>query len=280
MQAVRWSPFDAPLPPPERDITKLLMETDGRHAFETPAAADRERLFRIVFLRQSSDPRAVAVARRLEGCVRDARCLSPACPCCFGRTRIWFYGEIARILGIRGTGPVTSLKLITLVHEDWIRPKSAATFDFCPKALIDCVRHQFRRAGIRGTTVLGAVHGEFAEQREYWQPHLHLVAEDVGQEHLNLLRQKHYQRSVHVPRPMVVQPIIHPARQLSYLLKSYWPMRVRYLDAFGEEMSTFHRLTEPYHSEYLIMLDQLNLLDLILLIGVRRYGHALQVRSL
>lgn len=279
MHAVRWSPFDAPLPPPEQNIAQLLMAAGSRHGFETRAAANRERLVRIELLRQSRDPGAHFLAQRLASCERGAECLSAACPVCVGGTRIWFYAEIARLFGIRGAAVAANLLLITLVHEDWIQPKSAL-LDFSPKVLIDRVRHQFRRAGMTGATVLGAVHGEFDEQREYWQPHLHLVARGAGQAHLNLLRQRHYQRSVHVRRPMVVQPIIHPARQLSYLLKSYWPMRLRYLDAFGEEMSTFRRLTEPYHSEYLIMLNQWNLLDLVLLIGVRRYGHALQVRSL
>jgi hypothetical protein len=75
---------------------------------------------------------------------------------------------------------------------------------------------------------------------------------------------------------MVVQPVDYPARQISYLYKSYWPMRIRYIDAFGQKQSTFRRIPEPYHSQYLIMLDQVNLLDLVLLIGVRRYGNTLQ----
>jgi hypothetical protein len=98
----------------------------------------------------------------------------------------------------------------------------------------------------------------------------------MRQADLNLLRHRHYRRSSHIDRPMVVQPVDYPARQISYLYKSYWPMRIRYIDAFGQKQSTFRRIPEPYHSQYLIMLDQVNLLDLVLLIGVRRYGNTLQ----
>jgi hypothetical protein len=275
MRVARWSPFDAPLPPPERNIAQLMVATDRRHGFETPDAAHRERLGRIATLRQSPDPRALIVADRLASCDRDARCLSPACSICVGRTRIWIYGEIARLWNLRGTTAAADLHVITLVHEDWTRSKSALQ-DFDPGVLVGRVRHQFRRAGITGVTVLGAVHGEFDKRRGYWQPHLHLAARGMRQADLNLLRQRHYRRSSRIDRPMVVQSVDYPARQISYLYKSYWPMRVRYIDAFGEEKSTFRRIPEPYHSQYLIMLNQVNLLDLMLLIGVRRSGNTLQ----
>jgi hypothetical protein len=102
------------------------------------------------------------------------------------------------------------------------------------------------------------------------------VAVSIGQADLNLLRQKHYRRSEHVPRPMFVQPVMHPARQISYLFKSYWPMRVRHVGVLGDEKSTFRRISEPHHTEYLIALNQFNLYDSILLIGVRRYGSTLR----
>ena len=75
---------------------------------------------------------------------------------------------------------------------------------------------------------------------------------------------------------MVLQPINNPDRQISYLLKSYWPMKIRYTNTLGQKKSTFQRIPEPYHTQYLIMLDQFDLLDFLLLIGVRRYGSTLQ----
>jgi hypothetical protein len=252
-----------------------MVATDRRHGFETPDAADRERLGRIASLRQSPDPRALLVARRLASCERGARCLSPACPYCGGRTRIWFYAEIARLFDLRGSAAAANLQLITLVHEDWIHSKSEL-HSFDPQVLIDRVRHQFLRAGIPDVSMFGAVHGEFDEQRTYWQPHLHLVAADMRRVHLDLIRNRYYRPSPRVDRPMVVQPVINPARQISYLYKSYWPMKIRYVTASGEKRSTFRRIPEPYHTQYLIKLDQFDLLGFILLIGFRRYGNTLR----
>jgi hypothetical protein len=78
---------------------------------------------------------------------------------------------------------------------------------------------------------------------------------------------------------MVEQPLRHPVSQISYLFKSYWPMKIRYVDMDGHKHSTLQRIPEPLHSAYLVMLDQFNLLDLVLLVGARRYGYALQARA-
>src|SRR6266576_2540182 len=98
MQRSIWSPFAALLPPAQRNITKLMYSDGTDGGFESYPAADRERSRRAVRLARSSLQEASAVAARLLACVRDDRCLSPACPVCVGRTRIWFYREIARVL--------------------------------------------------------------------------------------------------------------------------------------------------------------------------------------
>jgi hypothetical protein len=75
---------------------------------------------------------------------------------------------------------------------------------------------------------------------------------------------------------MLVQPLKNPAKQISYLFKSYWLMRIRYINVPGEENSAFRRIPEPYQTDYLVMLDRFSLLDFVLLIGVRRNGHVLK----
>ena len=278
MRVVRWSPFDAPLPPPERDIRRLLISVDANGGFESYAAADGERVKRAARLARSSLPGAFSLAVRLSSCAHGARCLSPACPVCAGRVRIWFYGETAKVLGVQHPTLWAQLKLITLVNEGWIVPRSEIQC-FSPKILVDRARHQFLRAGATGAIVIGAVHGEFDQTGQYWQPHLHLIAKGMSRASMRLLRQRHYRRSPRVYRPMVVQPLKNPEKQISYLLKSYWPMKVRYIDEEGCKRSTLQRIPEPFQSKYLMMLDQFNLLDLVFLVGVRRYGHALQAMS-
>jgi hypothetical protein len=93
------------------------------------------------------------------------------------------------------------------------------------------------------------------------------------------LRQRYYGRTTDVYRPMVTQPLKAPARQISYLFKSYWPMRVKFTGMSGKTLSAFQRIPQPLHSAYLIMLGQHRLLDFIFLFGVRRHVHELQAHA-
>lgn len=269
-----WSPFDAPRPTPNRDISRLLSTDSSRSdGFESYVDAEVERKRRISTLRQHPSPHGSKTAERLAGCEPALRCLSPSCPICFRRMRIWWYAELAELLMIADLARST-LQIITLVHQDWILPRDRIS-DFNPGRLIDCVRHQLLRAGAKGSIVVGAIHGEFDTRRQYWQPHLHLAARGLSRDILSLLRHRHYQRAPLVYRPMFVQPLIHPAPQLSYLFKSYWPLRARYLRPDGREASTFRRIPDPLMSEWLIAADRSRLLDFIFLLGVRRQGHRL-----
>jgi hypothetical protein len=189
--------------------------------------------------------------------------------------RIWFYAEAVQLFNAHEPNAWSSLRVLTLVHEGWIIPDSQIAC-FNPTLLVDRVRHQFLRAETTGAIVIGAIHGEYDKQRQYWQPHLHLIAQGLSEKSEKLIRHRHYRPSAYVSRPMVVQPLENPARQVSYLLKSYWPMRIRYIDAYGEERSSFQRIAEPYQAAYLVMLNRFNLLDFVLLIGVRRNGHVLK----
>ncbi len=274
MPPVTWSPYDSPFPLPFRDISKLLRTTEGKGGFERRLAAKDERHLRIADLQRHPSLQAHKTVARLAGCGRGTPCLRPCCPECTGRMRIWFYAEVAQALGIEQTTAQSRSNIITLVHEDWIlQRQQIMTFD--PKVLIDRVRHQLLRAGGDGAIVIGAVHGEYDKQRQYWQPHLHLIVQDLDAPTISLLRNRHYQRTPLVYRPMVVQPLRDPPRQISYLLKSYWPMRERHARAGYQKSSTFRRIPEPLHSEYLMMQDQFNLLDFVFLLGVRRQGHRL-----
>ena len=274
MPSVSWSPFDVPWPAPDRDIRRLLPNANGKTGFESYAAAERERSRRVASLRRHRSPLAAQTAERLSACAAGARCLSSACSTCVGPMRIWFYSEAAATLGIGRMIPQSTQQIITLVHEDWIVPKRQIV-NFDPQVLIDRVRHQFSRAGVGSAIVIGAVHGEFDNQRQYWRPHLHLAARDLEQETILLLRQRHYQRSPLVYRPMVVQRLRDPAPQISYLLKSYWPLRERYIGLNGKEFSTFKRIPEPSHSQWLILQNQFNLFNFVFLLGARRQRHHL-----
>jgi hypothetical protein len=141
----------------------------------------------------------------------------------------------------------------------------------------DEVRHQFLRAGSTNMTLIGTIHGEYDREGRHWQPHLHLIAQRIQSDVLRSVHRQYYRRTKHVYRPMIVQPLRDLARQVSYLFKCFWPMRMRYDMSAGQSRSRFCRIPEPYHSAYLITLHKFDLLDLMFLLGVRRYGDNLHL---
>jgi hypothetical protein len=241
-----WSPFDSPWPPPNWDITRLLDHPKGEESY---TRAYRERHRRIADLRKNASSPACELASTLTQCAIATRCLSAACPICFERARIWFCAQAAQILGVDHAKLRSKVTIITLVSEDWRLPRGRIR-EFTPKPMLDQVRHQLLRVGAKGAVVLGAVHGEYDQSRDS-----------------------------HVYRPMVTQRLNAPERQISYLFKSYWPMRVRFIGPHGRSVSAFQRIPGPLHSAYLTMLDRSRLLDFLFLFGVRRYGHELRRNS-
>lgn len=269
-----WSPFATPLPPPGRDVRRLLRPTEDKEGFEHLADADKERLLRVASLCLGKDAAAKHASSRLAGCQRGTRCLSPGCPVCVGRLRIWLVGEMLALWPI-GAPPPRDLAFVTLVHEQWLLPPDAIG-RLTPRRLVDRVRHQFLRAGLAGVTAVGAVHGTFDQTREHWQPHVHLVVEGASRDALARLRKRHYRRTGSVYRPMLVQPVNDAVRQFSYVLKSYWPMSFQFTDETGAKRRGYRRINEPHHAHLLAALDRFTLSDSLLLLGVRRYGHELR----
>lgn len=290
--ALGFSPFHTPWPPSHRDARKLLapeIKVIGDRqriltGFETAAAANTERRLQINRLRRSTVPGADRLADKLESCRQGRRCLSGACPVCVGRTRIWLIAEMLRHWPIHGGGTKararsncshSALMAITLIRKTWIYP-AGSLYQAEPKKLIDEVRHQFHRNGAGDAVVIGGLHGDFNAEDNYWQLHIHIIVSGANERTLNQLRKKHYQRTRQVYRPMKVDPVNDPVRQFSYVLKSYWPQKVRFIGRSNRMSGSKRRLDEPHHTEHLMWLDQFGLLDLLLLVGVRRYGNELR----
>jgi len=76
-----------------------------------------ERLRRIKFLRKHSntDPKAEAVADRLESCEPDQRCLSGACPECGRLFQRWFVRRSKKFIAKRNSRPKHELVAVSIV---------------------------------------------------------------------------------------------------------------------------------------------------------------------
>ncbi|SDE64537.1 hypothetical protein [Rhodospira trueperi] len=276
-----FNPHNTKFPPPHLNITKLLVADDGANktGFETRAKAKAERQRRVKMLRKHGSREAIAVANRIGGCNPSSPCLSPACPVCMGRTRIWLFEQMATIWPIDSPSTLNNLKAVTLIHEDW-RVPAGKLHTISAKQMIDQLRQQLRRAGAGFTTVIAAIHGDFDDDNNFWRLHFHLIVDGLTPDAEKTLRNKHYKRTSMIYRPIKVQAIRNPVSQYSYIMKSYWPQKNRYWDNSGSVRNRGSRIREPCHSEYLSWLNDIGLTDQLFFMGLRRRGNELRLTAL
>lgn len=119
--------------------------------------------------------------------------------------------------------------------------------------------------------MLGGYHNEWDEDAHMYQPHIHIVA---AEQHIGLLHDLKGRRGFESGRggkgpvadPILVREshVTSPEYALLYLFKSYWLRTFRL--ANGDRC---HRqLMAPYHSEFLLWLDQRSINDLVFLYGL------------
>jgi hypothetical protein len=144
-----------------------------------------------------------------------------------------------------------------------------------PARAMNELRTDLIRAGMSNCEgfVVGAYHNEFDPLHQTFQGHGHFL---VGGEYIpaleNLRKFKAYKRTEWVRRPILVnRRLINLPHALSYILKSYWLSRPKLpLGANGgsKRPRMGQRIPEPYHTQVLMWLDQFQLSDLCLLMGV------------
>lgn len=155
--------------------------------------------------------------------------------------------------------------------------------DVDPRELRDNLRQDFIRAGAGRAegALIAFLHGEFEPEEAWFQLHFHaLIVGDYvdvveglrGTPKYRVHRQRGADGQPPIPRPIVVQKLIDRSRQLSYLLKSFWPSRrIGPVGDGGAEKRNRNgsRIPEPYHSEVLLWLDRWKLSDLTLMMGAQ-----------
>lgn len=207
-------------------------------------------------------------------CRKGERCGSPACPICKRNER----GSLVRdMLTIWPDQPevLVRLKALTLVHQSWIIP--AGELDkLHPRTITDKLRKQFQRMGFTGI-IIGGIDGSYDPDLEVWFIHVHLIVEGLTKEMVEKFRDL-YPASERIPVPVMAGPVNEAARQFSYVCKSFWNWRHRYVDDEGHynTVEKKRRVPEPHHTEYLLWLDRFAVSDLMLLVGLRRYGGQLR----
>ena len=148
---------------------------------------------------------------------------------------------------------------------------------FNPARLQQRLRKQLIRCGFKHP-VIGGLELDFNEDIKLWVPHFHLLAvNDV--EAIEILRGyfKKEKRSMsptdpsaqYISRPMLVQRLKNPSKQISYLCKQRWQSIHAYRDKDGKRRTSKRRLDERRFPLSLRILDQFSFSDLLFLYKAR-----------
>lgn len=222
------------------------------------------------------------LAGKLADCAADYRCESPACPKCVRHNRRGFYHAAT---ALSKQHDMANQRTVTLIyHSEALTSEELK--DFNPNRLTERVRKQLTRCGFQNP-VIGGLELDYHEDIELWIPHFHLLVTN-DTEPLEILREKYLAKEKRPPsksthttptsRPMMVQKLKRPPKQLSYLCKQRWQSICAYIDSFkGKRRTDKHRLETYKFILSLIVLDSYTFSDLMILYKVRVVNNEFKV---
>lgn len=239
--------------------------------FETIAAVKKESQTRQASLTKGGNH---TLAEKLADCTKDCRCMSPACPRCVRINRRGFY-HAAMTLSEQYNR--ANQRTVTLIYySEAITSKQLKNFN--PKQLKDRLRQQLTRCGFQNP-VIGGLELDYHEDIDLWVPHLHLlVVDDINT--LETLRNRYLAKEKcpasdstpegYTSRPMLVQVLKNPPKQLSYLCKQRWQLIRPYEDPEkGKRRTRKLRLKKNEFIQSLIVLNSYTFSDLMFTFKVR-----------
>ncbi|MBX3617242.1 hypothetical protein [Nitrosomonas sp.] len=222
------------------------------------------------------------LAEKLADCAQDYRCESPACPRCVRHNRRGFYDAAAALSKQHDRANQRTVTLI--YYSEAMTNEELESFD--PNRLTERVRKQLTRSGFQNP-VIGGLELDYHEDIDLWIPHFHLlVTNDI--EPLEILREKYFRKekrptskgthTTPTSRPMMVQRLKRPPKQLSYLCKQRWQSISAYIAIVtGKRRTDKHRLETYKFILSLIVLDSYTFSDLMILYKVRVVNNEFKV---
>lgn len=162
--------------------------------------------------------------------------------------------------------PDPALVTTTVLKDAWrVRPQDLLALD--PLRFKNQFVADLNRTGIAAypDPLVGFFHGEFEPTSGTIPLHVHLetTAQKAALLSERLRQLSGYQLTATGASAIRRSPVRDPARQMSYLFKSYWPQKaVRLIRGKVQRDRVHHRIGEPYHSLVLLWLDRQRLVDL------------------
>ncbi|MBS0298567.1 MAG: hypothetical protein JSR32_01320 [Proteobacteria bacterium] len=225
-----------------------------------------------------------SLAWDLAHCVKKRPCMSPACPQCVRHNRRGFYHAATALSKQHNSA---NQRTVTLIYYSEAMT-SKELKDFNPNRLTERVRKQLTRCGFN-YPVIGGLELDYHEDIKRWIPHFHLlVTNDI--EPLEILREKYLAKEKRPPsksthttptsRPMMVQRLKRPPKQLSYLCKQRWQSICAYIAIVkGKRKRKTRKLRLKGYKFILslIVLDSYTFSDLMILYKVRVVNNEFKV---
>ena len=224
------------------------------------------------------------LAVKLADCAQDYRCESSACPQCVRHNRRGFY-PAATVLSKQYN--MDNQRTVTLIYYSEAMTSKELKY-FTPNRLTERVRKQLTRCGFQNP-VIGGLELDYHEDIDLWIPHFHLlVTNDIDP--LETLREKYLIKEKRTPskgthttptsRPMMVQRLKRPPKQLSYLCKQRWQSISAYIGTVkGKRKRKTRKLRLKGYKFILslIVLDSYTFSDLMILYKVRVVNNEFKV---
>ena len=244
--------------------------------FETIADVDKESMIRqtALFKRGLVNRVYNDLAEKLfEGGGDDYHCMSPACPRCVRVNRQGFYHAA---MTLSNQYNVINQRTFTLVYYSEAMT-TGQLIAFNPARLQQRLRQQLIRCGFKHP-VIGGLELDYNEDIQRWVPHFHLLAvndvEAIEKLRGYFTKEKRSMSSVdpsaqYISRPMLVQRLKNPSKQISYLCKQRWQSIHVYRDKDGKRRTSKRRLDERRFPQSLRLLDQFSFSDLLFLYKAR-----------
>ena len=255
--------------PPKFDPV-LLSPTPGSrrpYSFESLHSAESEDRNRCVALRKAArlssrkedEVALVALADILDVDQRTRCPRTQASSRYMRRRRRRMIAHILSLIDSLGAPPANIFTLI----PDWLFSPEELR-DLQPKRLVGRLRSWLISLGAAQASgiLIAILHGEYDCSSHLFHLHVHgLATNDM----IDVVEHTRTLRPLTSPRSVMLQPLVHPVPQISYILKSFWPAK----SGPSGHRGRIHRIPEPAHSEYLCWLHKHDFSELVLLMGCR-----------
>jgi hypothetical protein len=197
----------------------------------------------------------------------DRNCGLPPCPICARLFRIWFVGELLRIIEKVGSAQVH----IETILLDQAPHDQVDTLDIkCYDALL---RKRLSRTGLADAAIIGGYENIYRAQSKSWILHLNLVIIGGKVEAIRAFEET-FSKS-QIQKPTMLQTLEDLKRQLSYILK--FTTYHRPFTQRGSTKSPPVPLNPPEHCALVSWMAHWKFQDFMFLFNVRREG--LRMRS-